>query len=73
MYKNSAINIRIPEHVHIRFKAYASYHGETMASLILDFIEKTIAEWDDINELTEILQSNEPTISWDEVQKRAGF
>lgn len=73
MEKNSALNIRISEHEHKRFRAFADFHGETMASLVLKAIRESMEDWEDSQEAEEIIARNEPTISWSELQRKAGF
>jgi predicted DNA-binding protein len=73
MEKNSALNIRISESEHKRFKAFADFQGETMASIILRVIRESMEDWEDAQDAEKIIANNEPTVSWAEVQRKAGF
>ncbi|MCL1995498.1 MAG: hypothetical protein FWG63_04745 [Defluviitaleaceae bacterium] len=73
MQKNSVLNVPISESEHKRFKAFADFQGETMASIVLRVIRESTEDWEDAQEAEEIIAKNEPTVSWTEVQRKAGF
>jgi len=73
MVKNTTLNVRIAEDEYTSFKAYADYHGQTVTSLVLNTIREMMEDWEDVRDAEEVLARNEPRVSWEEVQRKAGL
>jgi len=73
MQKNITLNLRVSEDEYSAIKAFADYEGETMTALILNTIRSKVEDWEDVRDAEEILARNEPTTSWEDVQKKAGL
>jgi len=73
MQKNMTLNVRVSEQEYTAMKAFADFEGETMTSLILRTIREKMEDWEDVREAEDILSRDEPTVSWAEVQKKAGI
>ena len=71
--KNMTLNLRVSEQEYSAMKAFADYEGETMTSLILRTIQEKMEDWEDVRDAKEILSGNEPTVSWEDVQQKAGL
>lgn len=73
MQKNMTLNLRVSEDEYSAMKAFADFEGETMTSLILRTIREKMEDWEDIRDAEEILSRDEPAVSWEEVQRKAGL
>jgi len=73
MNKNITLNVRVSEDEYSAMKAFADFEGESMSSLILKEIRKKVEDWEDVRDAEEILAHNESTVSWSDVQKKAGL
>ena len=73
MVKNTTLNVQISEQEYSAIEAFADYEGETITSLFLRTIREKMEDWEDVRDAEEILSRNEPTISWEDVQQRAGL
>jgi len=47
--------------------------GKTISSFILNAVRGLIEDWEDNKEAEEIMALNEPTVSWNEVHRKAGL
>lgn len=73
MQKNMTLSLRMSEDEYSAMRAFAEFEGETMTSLILRTIREKMEDWEDVRDAEEILSRNEPAVSWEEVQRKAGL
>jgi uncharacterized protein (DUF1778 family) len=73
MTKNTTLNVRISEDEYSTMKAFADFHGQTMTSLVLNTIRDLMEDWEDVRDAEAVIFKNEPTVSWEEVQRKAGL
>jgi uncharacterized protein (DUF1778 family) len=71
--EHMTLNVEISEQEYSVIKAFADFEGETMTSFILRAIREKMEEWEDVQDAEEILARNEPTVSWEDVQRKAGI
>ena len=63
------MTIRTTEKEYDAIKKFADFHGKSVSSLVLELLYEKIEEWEDIRDAQEVIDRNEPTISWEDVQK----
>ena len=67
------MTIRTTEKEYDAIKRFADLHGKSVSSLVLDLLYEKIEEWEDIRDAQEVIDRNEPTISWEEVKRKNGL
>ena len=67
------LNLQVSEQEYSTIKALADFRGESINALALDAIHRMLEDWEDARDAQAILARNEPTCSWEEVQRRAGL
>jgi len=73
MAKNTTLNVRISEDEYSSLKAFADFHGQTMTSLVLNTIREMMEDWEDVRDAEDVIFKNEPSVTWEEVQRKAGL
>jgi len=71
MAKTKNMNIRITESEYEEIKSFADFHGESISELVLNAIRERMELWEDIKDIE--ARKDEPTSSWEDVQKRLGL
>lgn len=66
--KTVNINVAITESDYEELKSFAQFQGESITEMILDSIRERIELWEDIRDIK--ARENEPTSTWEEVQRR---
>ena len=67
------INLQVKEKEYDAIKRFADFHNKTISAFLLENILEQIEDYEDAKLAKEILESNEPTHSWDDVQKELGL
>jgi len=73
MTKNTTLSVKIPEDEYAALKSYADFHGQTMASLVLNTIREMMEDWEDARDAEAVILRNEPTTPWSELKKEVGL
>jgi len=71
MVKTKNMNIRIAESEYETIKLFADFQGESVSELVLSAIRERIELWEDLRDIES--REDEPTESWEEIQKRLGL
>ena len=73
LVKSKNVNIRTTEREYDAIKRFADFHGKSISSLVLDLLYENIEDWEDIRDAKEVINANEPFISWEEVKRKNGL
>ena len=69
--KTKNMNIRITESEYEEIKSFANFQGESISELVLNAIRERMELWEDMRDIE--ARKNEPSSSWEDVQKRLGL
>lgn len=70
---SKSMSITTTESEYNLIKDFAKFQGKSISSLVLDLVREKMEELEDIQDAKEILASQEPTISWQELKQKNGF
>lgn len=60
--KQLAVKVHAQEFEEIH--AFAKAQGKTLSALVLELIREQMENWEDEQDIREVLNSNEPSVSW---------
>ena len=73
MVKDKQLVFKLCEREHEQIQEAARGQGKTIADFILDLIREEIENIEDEKDIRAVLNSNEPSISWDELRKETSL
>jgi len=51
--------------------AFAKLQGKTLSSLILESLREQMENWEDEQDIRDVLNRNEPSVRWSDLRKEA--
>jgi predicted DNA-binding protein len=69
MLKEKQVSFKVSSHEYDTIHTIAQTCGKTLSSFLLEFIHEQIENWEDEQDIKEVLNNNEPGISWKTLSK----
>ena len=67
------ISLQIKENEYVAIKRLADFHNKTLPAFLIENILELIEDYEDARLANDVLKSNEPTHSWEDVQRELGL